>query len=661
MSASDWAFDDGQPANEAPASHGDWTFDDGKPAVTEAPPETAGRVGGLGVRALAKGVADIEDAPTNVAHGIYSAGVYLGKKLGIVDPNYQVPSVDQVNAAMGRHSAAEGAQYLADKAGLPTPVTTGERVSSAAVEALPSAVFAPEAPIAGAVSAGLGGAASQTVAESGGGPLAQTIAGLAGGVGPSLGAATVRGLARGGAAGQAAMQARMADAAANNIDLTVGQATGARLPQAIESASGRLWGGGSIEHATEKQTAALGSRVEGIVDQLAQGGDVSPTGAGTAINQGGEATLASMKSAEKAAYNKVDSLVPQDHPVDVSGTLAKLDQLATPTPGAVNSTGALVSSKVAGLRDNLRADLAANGGATIPYSAARALRTAVGNAVDWGFAPSDPVANGALKQAYGALGDDIHAGVSAVSPEAAQAATDAKALYAANSERRDFINSVINKAGGPEQVFTQALNGTKQGATKISGVLSALDPGQQNLVRATVLDRLGKALPGQQNAVGDAFDASRFLTNWAKLAPEAKDAIFGASGTAGSLRSGLDSLSKTIANIRSAGTVLANPSGTTKSLGHSVGLWSLLGEGVASALGHGAAPLIGGAGVIGGNMVLSRALTNPRVVNWLARSTNLPAAALPAAVTQLSRMGEAKNDPDAQDLASYLRQQGVGR
>jgi hypothetical protein len=671
MSTSDWAFDDGQPANEATASHGDWTFDDGKPAVSEAPPETAGRAAGLTARALAEGSTGLagtiaEGAATalNPALAVPLVGRHvadwmLEKLTGVKPaPPPAMPSLADLPAA-----GAQAGTSAADAVGLPTPAIPGERIYSAAVRAVPSAALSPGAPIAGAVSAGLGGAASQTVAENGGGPVAQTVAGLAAGGLPVIGAgaaAATRGLARGGAAGQAAMQARIADAAANNINLTVGQATGARLPQALEASSGRLWGGGSIEHATEKQIAALGSRVDDIVGQLAQGGDVSPTGAGTAINAGGQATLDSMKAAEKSAYGKVDALVPADHPVDVSGTLAKLDQLATPTPGAATTTGALVSPKVAALRDNLRADLGANGGTTIPYNAARSLKTAIGNTIDWGFAPSDPVANGALKQTYGALGDDVNTAASAVSPEAKQAVTDAAKLYAANSERRDFINSVINKAGGPEQVFNQALNGTKQGATKINGVMNALAPDQQNLVRATVLDRLGKALPGQQNAAGDAFDASRFLTNWSRLAPEAKDALFGASGTAGSLRNGLDSLSKTIANIRGAGTVLSNPSGTAKSMGHNLGLWALLSEGAHSIMGGSAAIATGGL-TLGGNMILSRALTNPRVVNWLAQSTKAPVAGLPSLVNQLAKMGEAKNDPDAQDLAAYLRSRGVGR
>ncbi len=131
----------------------------------------------------------------------------------------------------------------------------------------------------------------------------------------------------------------------------------------------------AISAAADAQVEYLGGNVDRIVSDLAPGSDVSPTGAGTAIYTGGAATKASMRAAESAAYDKVDGLAPPQSPVDVSGTLAKLDELATPTLGAENTTGALVPPRITAMRDNLKADIAANGGSTtVPYSAATALK-----------------------------------------------------------------------------------------------------------------------------------------------------------------------------------------------------------------------------------------------------------------------------------------------
>jgi hypothetical protein len=66
--------------------------------------------------------------------------------------------------------------------------------------------------------------------------------------------------------------------------------------------------------------------------------------------------------------------------------------------------------------------------------------------------------------------------------------------------------------------------------------------------------------------------------------------------------------------------------------------------------------LVGTAGAIVGNNMLARALTNPKVVSWLASSAKLPTSALPNAVNQLSKMGAV--DPDARDLSAALQQKG---
>jgi hypothetical protein len=373
--------------------------------------------------------------------------------------------------------------------------------------------------------------------------------------------------------------------------------------------------------------------------------------AGEAINTGVAGAKQSMRQAEKAAYDTRDALVPADHPVDVSDTQATLDKFATPTPGAQNTTGALLSPKITALRDNLAADAQANGG-TLPYSATRQVHTALGNNIDWGFAPADPVTNGALKQIHSALGRDLDTAAMAVSPEAAQAAKAASSLYAANSAKRELLNNIVDKVGGPEAVYQAATNGTKLGATKITGVMKALDPQNANTVRATVIDRLGRSIPSQQNAASNAFSADTFLTNWAKMSPEAKDALFGASGSGNQLRRSLDSLESTASTMRNATAGTKNPSHTTGTLGHAMGLAAFLGEGAGMVMGHGVTGVLTLAGGVVGNMILSRVLTNPRTARWLAQTTKLPPSALPNAVNQLEQMG--KKDRDARDLVTYM-------
>jgi hypothetical protein len=599
---------------------------------TAAPTEDTGRVVGLGTRAMMKGVGDLYDMPKHVLDAIDSAGGhaanYVRGKLGL-------PPVTDAPRPVNDTGAADVLNAGADAAGLPKPQTGGERIGSAAISAAPSAILAPEA-IAGTM---LGGASAQGAQEAGFGPVGQTIAGLIGGNAGVIKAGLTGGLKtaiRGGAEGQAAMQGRMADAAASNTPLTVGQSSGNRVIQKLEGASSKLFGGGPIKKIADEQTRNLGSHVDSIVDNLSGGNDVSPVSAGNAINTGVNSTKQSMREAERQAYSKVDDVVPPESPIDVSGTIGKLNRLTAPTPGAMKTTASLVPTKIAKMRDDLQADIDSNGSPHLPYSAVSALKTALGNSIDWGFSPADPVTNGALKQVHGALKNDIDEGAAAISPEAASAVKNAKAMYAENQERRDSLNAIIDKNGGPEAVYKAATANTKDGPTKISNVMNSIAPDHQNIVRATVLDRMGRALPSSD---GNSFSSNTFLTNWKKLDPAAKDALFNGADAPENLRKSLDSLVNTAGTIRNS-TLFKNPSGSGEAVGHGLGLAAIL-EGAGAAITGEPGMALKTAGAIGGNYALAKTLANPKNSARLASPTKVPTSQiLPVAVSQAARDGD---------------------
>ena len=691
-----FTLDNANAVSDIPPPPAGFTLD-APPAASAEPDETAGRLAGVAARGIIGGAAGVPGQVLALGNPVGLAGQAaapisrairhsLGWSANEPAPPAapQQPYTPSLDDFVHPDHWPEAARYFADKVlGTPQPANPLERVVQSSAAAIPSAVFSPETPIAGAISAMAGGAGQQTAAEMGAGPVGQTIAGLAAGSAPSLvnaGAqAAARGIVRGGSEGQSAMQQRLADAAQSGTNLSAGQAGGNPLVQYLEGVSTKLWGGTPLVKNAEGQTANIANHVEDIVANLAGGVTPSPTAAGTAINAGAEVAKQNMKSAETAAFNKLHALVPRDAPVDVSATLAKLDDLAAPTPGAETTTGALVSPKISQLRDNLTADVAANAAKNappapgpninitqapqpdvleaaiaaekstgLPYNAVRQLRTVLGNSIDWGFSPADPVTNGALKQVYGTLTGDLTNAASTVGADAAAAAKSANALYAANSERREFLNGIIEKNGGPEAVYQAATNGTKLGATKINGVMSALAPDQQNIVRATVLDRLGRP-SGAQDA---PFSANTYLTNWTKLDPDAKDALFGTSGNPGQLRGKLDALSNTIGNI-SRGTRLKNPSGSGEAVGHAAGIAAAF-EGLLHALSGHPGALAGTVAGVAANNVMARALTSPKAVGWLAQSTKLPTSGIPNAVNQLTQLGQ--NDPGSAALAGYLTQ-----
>jgi hypothetical protein len=630
-----YTFDDGNPENPAAdTSSPGYSFDDGLPENT--PQQTAGRWAGIVGHGLTKGVGELADLPGHLIEGADAASKYVADKArGLVGLQPSSPS-----ASFGSPATGAATRFAENTAGLPAPVTPGERVVDSAAAALPSAVFTPEAPVAGLVSAGLSGAASQEAANAGYGPGVQLAAGLAGGLAPAGAGAAARLAARGPSA--ANMAARVAAADAAGTSLTVGQATGNPVLQKMERVSQMGWGSGPLHAAGETQAENLGTAVDDITSKLTggTGADISKAGAGENVQTGLTQAKKGMKAAEGAAYDHVDSLVPPTTAVDVTGTRKVLDSLATPTPGAEATTADLIPASISKMRDNMATD-AANG--TMPYSAVTALRTDIGRRLN--PLAQDQVEQGALKQIYKALTSDRDAGAAAVSPEAAQAVKSASALYQQNSVVRDGINKVLGKQGikTPEQIYQAATGSMNNGPTVIGRVMTNLNPDQQNLLRAAVIKRMASAIPSKGGE--EVFDPATFLTRWSGMNADAKNALFGGSGPPAQWRQGLDSFVSTLKTLKNSKT-LPNPSGTADAAGHLALMLELLGRAA-----HG----IGGVGTAGltvlGNYGFARAMTSPKVVRWLATTSKMPAAARATAITQLGRM----NDPDARALHDTLQ------
>ncbi len=171
----------------------------------------------------------------------------------------------------------------------------------------------------------------------------------------------------------------------------------------------------------------------------------------------------------------------------------------------------------------------------------------------------------------------------------------------------------------------------------------------QKAVTAAALRRMGMANPGSQDAAGEAFSASTFLTNWNKVSPEARRAMFDRYGPGFS--KDMDKIAAVSERIKNSASTLANASGTgakTAGLGYYGGLTGSLLTGnlgtTAALLGTGAAA-----------NVAARLMTSPRVVRWLAKATDLPVGALPAQIGVLNRIAANTGDQDVKEFADLLQ------
>lgn len=221
------------------------------------------------------------------------------------------------------------------------------------------------------------------------------------------------------------------------------------------------------------------------------------------------------------------------------------------------------------------------------------------------------------KGILGNVADDIDAGLRSVGRD--NAATAFRRADAFWSERVEFIDQalqpIIGREGakGGEEVL-QALEGMARGQrggnARLSRVMSALSPEEAGNVRATLVDRLGRATPGAQDAQGEAFSAATFLTNWNKMTPQAKASLFPDKAT----RNNLNDLAL-IAERSKRGQSMANTSNT----GVAVNAANVIGGAGLAAANVPAA--LAGAGSL---LLTGRLMASPGFARILAKSAKLP-------------------------------------
>lgn len=283
----------------------------------------------------------------------------------------------------------------------------------------------------------------------------------------------------------------------------------------------------------------------------------------------------------------------------------------------------------------------------LPYEALKKLRTLVGEELSNPSLASD-VKSSAWKKLYTGLSEDLQGAAKQAGPEAERAWNRANNYFRAGNSRIEALDRVVDKAGGPEAVFNAATSGTKDGAFTIRRVLSSLEPDQQKILSATVLRRLGAATPGTATESGE-FSINSFLTNWNRLSPDAKAALFDRYGSG--FRDDVDAISRTAGSFRQAGRAGANPSGTAQAATNTAALVAL-----ASAVGSGHYMTAGG--IVGGGAaanVLARSITNPAFVRFLAKNSELPRSQWIPALVSLESAADRKGDDDLKSMASAMR------
>lgn len=578
-----------------------------------------------GVGDIVEGVGDVAGLLGNPLNaGINAiAGTNLSTDLGQTfrDASGLPDASDPYAAAINRGGAS--ALTGAGIAGLLRNVVTSP-VAGAVAEKVASQ------PIRQATAFGASGASSEGARQQGFGPGGQFLAGIAGGAAGYGGANAILGAAERAVAGPGQLAQIAQRQGVNLLPADVGgpvarRVTGAAA-QAPFSATPVIQGATRAQEQIG-QAASRAARREGQVLPIDEAGEaVQRAGLDYAPKQAQRIGRVYDRAQNKAKGVKIK---PLQAVALLDEQIARLSQ--------TGDMGAPMVRELQSIRDSI-----ANG---VSVSGMRDVRTLLSQGTFNGKIRSS-MEKGIYKQVIKAVSSDIENGLRAAGRR------DALNLFRvadrAWEQRIDHIDRVLEPVLGGGKSGEQVLEavesmarGKSGGVKRLTGLLAEMPKDEAANVRATIVERLGKANAGQQNADGDKFSATTFLTRWNSMSDKGKAALFGG----GDLRRNLDEIAK-LADATAQTGKYANTSNTVGGIISNAGI--IAGMGYASPK----AAII--SGVV--QFATGRLMASPRFTAWLARVPDNPSA-LPRYREKLSQI--AAQEPiianDIQSVQNFLR------
>lgn len=418
---------------------------------------------------------------------------------------------------------------------------------------------------------------------------------LAYGAGRGIQALGARRLARGGTVGTAAVERQELVAAADRQGVELPAAlTGGPVARGMTAIFAQTPGGiqplsNAAERIADQSQTAVGRIVSGV------GQAADPEAAGEAARKGALSFIKSSGTRKNRLYQIAETRA-GDTTVDLQLARTALDEHIaelSQVPGGDPLLPAL---------QKLRADL----DQPASVKGVRGLRTKLRKE----FLGNQQFLGGneerIIQDIVSAASDDVASSLRGAGK--ADAAAAYKAADDFNRQRATVIEEtlqpIIGKRGAPksgEAVLASINQAARGNAQRLEAFMRALPAEEAGVVRATIIDRLGRATSGQQDDAGQAFSLNTFLTNWDKIETGRKTLFDPAT------RAALDDLAKIASANRDAGRFL----NTSKTGGVVAGV--LTGGTAAidiATLGKTLAVQYAGA----------RLLASPRFARWLARA-----------------------------------------
>lgn len=466
-------------------------------------------------------------------------------------------------------------------------------------------------------------------------------------VAPGLTSSAMKRAIRGGEEGRQAMVGRIArlrEAGVERPTLALASGNGALggVETVLQTVPGSM---GVFQRARDEATAGMQARAAEAA------GLASPTSGRLAAGNAVQRDLRDFHSRRVVpAYVRVndraEGAIGTNTPATVHNSIDRATALSTPNPAAPETSSMRIQPMIADMRRRLAADA---GGAParmdaagmsyaavpqtgIPYRELKAMRTGIGEEAASLDNVGRPV-QGQIRSMYGALSQDMENAAlmhdlrngpsnQLNRPSSASGAlTRANDIYSGGLARQErtapFANNPV-----PEAAFDAVARTPAKALSTFNAIKKSILPSTRGSVAATIIDDLGTASPGNQTAAGDGFSPATFLTNWNKLTPAGREALFSGFPNAAQAHAQVAAVADAADMMRQNSRHWANPSGTAANTSGRE-LLRGLGLGVPAALaglGSWTVPL-GVLGAAGGARLASNTLTSPRVVNWAATQT----------------------------------------
>lgn len=426
---------------------------------------------------------------------------------------------------------------------------------------------------------------------------------------------------------------------------SAGAISGNNAIQATEQAFSQLPASArTIQEAATQTIDDTANAAAGLASEY--GSVLTPQGAGEQIKTAAQGAVNRFKSRSRTLYDAVDDYFPKGEVVPIDNTGGYLEA-AKQSFSDAPELGKRFTKGLQDIGSRIAKD-APDG--VLDFQTLKRLRTEIGNSLGDKLNAVDDVNRAQLKQLYESLTLDLEAAAMKRGGNAQKAYSLANRYYRQQMSHNIPTLEKVLQTKTDEAAYNLAVSGAKDGGSRLSVLRRNFKPEEWDTVAGTVLGRMGRATPGQQDVAGQAFSVNSFLTNWNRLAPESKQALFYGSRY-NNLPGELDKLLRVVGSQKDV-AAMANTSRTGQAIG-TMATYMMPLTGFASGGISGAAS---GAAVSLSPYAGAKLVTNPAFVKWLTDGGKL-AKVIPGSMkSQLMKLPViAKLNPEIEkEINEYL-------